>query len=356
MTKINEMCAVPDIFLNMASIRLHRVAVLHPFTRFLADVGAPVDAMLRRSRLPLHALENHNNYVPSANFYTFVTDMAARESIEDLGFRVGERFGANCGDPHMVALLRQSPTMFRGLSKASDLTNRTVSKCHLGLVRSQDNSQTYFYHQPGCGHRNLASDQIAWFGVMALIGMARVYTGRGWRPLEIGVMSHRKPTAHIFERLPNTRIRLSQSCSYIALPHESISLLPAAEAGGREGGQTSVDYRPMEQSLVGSLKQMLSSYVGEDLSISKVADLCNTSSRSLQRQLERCGTTCREILDEVRFESAREMLAEPHNQIADVAHALGYTTPTNFSRSFRRVAGVSPSEFRAAQSPGTACH
>jgi AraC-like DNA-binding protein len=319
-------------------------------------VGGPVDALLRRSRLPVHALENHDNYVPSANFYTFVTEMAARERIADLGFRVGERFGANCADPHMVALLRQSPTMFRGLTKASDLTNRTVSRCHLGMVRSRDNSQTYFYHQPGCGKRNSACDQIAWFGVMTLIGMARVYAGRDWRPLEIGVMSHRKPTAHIFERFPNTRIRLSQSCSYIALPHEAVSLLPAAEAGGRDGVQASVDYRPIEESLVGSLKQVVSSYLGEDLSIPKVADLCNTSSRSLQRQLERCGTTFRGILDEVRFESAREMLAEPHNQIADIAHALGYKTPTNFSRSFRRVAGVSPSEFRGARSLGIPCH
>ena len=81
----------------MMELRLHRVAVLRPFTRFLSHVGAPVERGFRRSGLPYYSLENANNYVPSHRFYAFVADMAAREQMEDLGFQAGQYLGAKAG-------------------------------------------------------------------------------------------------------------------------------------------------------------------------------------------------------------------------------------------------------------------
>ena len=52
------------------------------------------------------------------------------------------------------------------------------------------------------------------------------------------------------------------------------------------------------------------------------------------------------LLDQVRFEKAAEMLRKTDAKIIDVAYATGYENPSHFSRAFRRIAGVTPREFR----------
>ena len=41
-----------------------------------------------------------------------------------------------------------------------------------------------------------------------------------------------------------------------------------------------------------------------------------------------------------------EMLAESDAPSTEIAHAIGYTDASNFARAFRRITGMSPSEFR----------
>ena len=159
-------------------------------------------------------------------FYAFLTNMAQREGIEDLGFRVGHRYGADCADPHMVHLLQQSTTLYSALLKACELVNRTVTNCRIGLIRSKHGDYSCFYHRPSCGLDNPALAQIGWFGVTTLIGMVRVFTGPHWQPAEIGVMTERTPTAFIREQFPNTRIRQAQRCSYITVENALLALSP----------------------------------------------------------------------------------------------------------------------------------
>jgi hypothetical protein len=133
---------------KLESIPLHRVAVLQPFTQFLADVGAPVERGFQQTGLSVCALEDVNNYVPSHRFCAFLVGMAQSQGIEDLGFRVGDTFGADCADPHLTALLRRSPTLFHGLLKASKLINKTVSHCRVGFLQPLCSPHSYLFSQP----------------------------------------------------------------------------------------------------------------------------------------------------------------------------------------------------------------
>jgi len=68
--------------------------------------------------------------------------------------------------------------------------------------------------------------------------------------------------------------------------------------------------------------------------------------RTLQRRLHEVGLSYSELVDEVRFEAACRLLDDPQARIADVAAALGFTDPSNFSRAFVRWTGLSPREYR----------
>lgn len=274
--------------------------------------------------------------------------MALREGIDDLGFHVGQRYGADNVDPHLTELLRRSPTLYQGLLRAGELANKTVTQSRMGFLEPSHGGHAYFYHRPSCDLTNPAIAQIGWFGIMTVIGMVRVFAGPRWLPAEIGLMAQHEPCLSIREQLSGTRLRLSQPYSYIALEKALLSV-PALTHEAATLASPSLHFECFSDDFVGSLKQVLHTYIEEsDLSIEFAAELCNTSERSLQRKLMKMGSRYSDILNHARFEVSSRMLQDPDMKVRDVAHRLGYKHPTHFSRAFRRIAGINPREYRAA--------
>ena len=327
-------------------IPLHKVAIVRTFVEVLTDTGAPVERGFREAGLPYSALEDANNYVSSHRFWKFLVNMTRSEGVMDLGFRVGEQFGANGADPDMTALLLRAPTLYQGLRNASETVNRTVTNCRVGLLQPPDSGAACFYHSPSCRADNPAIDQIGWFGLKTLLGMVRVYTGPQWQPTEIGFMSDHPPCRYIREQFPHTRMRPSQKCSYILLDNALLSL-PPLPAGNSLSVSAAPDYEQLQKDFVGSLEQLLLSYVQEsNLSIELAAGLCNTSKRSLQRRLKKMGTCFSEVLEHAQFRAASRMLHHTRMTITDVSSQLGYSDVSHFARAFRRTAGVTPRMYR----------
>ena len=80
--------------------------------------------------------------------------------------------------------------------------------------------------------------------------------------------------------------------------------------------------------------------------------MAGVSTRSFQRKLALAGMTYSGLLDTVRFDKARKLLLDTDFKIIDVAFASGYADPAHFTRAFRRIAGVTPRQFREQWRPG----
>jgi AraC-like DNA-binding protein len=88
----------------------------------------------------------------------------------------------------------------------------------------------------------------------------------------------------------------------------------------------------------------------------EAAALLGVSERTLSRLLAAEGGGFGRIAREVRHAKACELLAQPAPTLAAIAHRLGYTDGSNFSRAFKAMAGVTPGEYRdrlAAPPPGS---
>ena len=68
--------------------------------------------------------------------------------------------------------------------------------------------------------------------------------------------------------------------------------------------------------------------------------------RTLNRRLKAEGTTFQHVLDEVRFEIARDLLSNSNVHLDDIAATLGYAAVTPFMRTFRRWSGTTPGQWR----------
>lgn len=79
-------------------------------------------------------------------------------------------------------------------------------------------------------------------------------------------------------------------------------------------------------------------------SLAELAATLNISPRTLNRYLEREGTSFRALSGRIQHQLACERLAAGTMSVSEVAYSLGFTDTSNFARAFRARAGHSPTE------------
>ncbi|WP_244555688.1 helix-turn-helix domain-containing protein [Bosea thiooxidans] len=98
-----------------------------------------------------------------------------------------------------------------------------------------------------------------------------------------------------------------------------------------------------------AVREAVAASLQSGASLQHIASRLGFSARSLQRHLAASGTSHSEIVAEVRLVTACRLLAETDEKISRIALLLGYTGPTSFSRSFRRLMKIQPANYRRQQ-------
>ena len=86
--------------------------------------------------------------------------------------------------------------------------------------------------------------------------------------------------------------------------------------------------------------------LGKAPTVVDIAADCGISRATLQRRLLASDASYQQILDDVRFEVARELLADADSSLNEIAFMLGYAEVSAFHHAFKRWAGTSPGEYR----------
>ena len=84
----------------------------------------------------------------------------------------------------------------------------------------------------------------------------------------------------------------------------------------------------------------------------EIARLFSMHHRTLGRHLAREGVTFQQVVDEIRFTIARDLLANTELSLDQISVMLRYSEPSAFTRAFRRWSGQSPSAWRASHAQG----
>jgi AraC-like DNA-binding protein len=77
-----------------------------------------------------------------------------------------------------------------------------------------------------------------------------------------------------------------------------------------------------------------------------VASLLSMHSRTLHRHLTESDTNFRALVDDCRYEIARQMLGDTDHDVGQIAYMLGYADTSAFARAFRRWSGSTPTGWR----------
>ncbi|MGO4396555.1 helix-turn-helix domain-containing protein [Variovorax sp. M-6] len=114
----------------------------------------------------------------------------------------------------------------------------------------------------------------------------------------------------------------------------------------------SLQRRPAPDAGWGDYVAMLLRESTGQVTLDGIAQRMNISARTIDRNLKKEHLNFRDLSQQVRFERARELLGERGATVARVAEQLGFSDAANFSRAFRRHAGVTPGEFQQQAGSG----
>lgn len=319
-----------------------RTSSVRPLLDFLdREGGAGSGARLDRARSLLHD--------PAALMPLVVAGALFEEAErsfgrEDVGFRAAQAAEPlEFGD--WGAVIASSPTLGCFLTQMSIASRRFNSGQQIWW--EQRGSEAWI-HQRFCSQVVLGRRGVVEFGLGMVLHGLRLATGPEWRPLEIHLPGPPPPHAKRLARLAARCIRFERPHTVVVLPLE---ILPRRFFVSKENVRSPSRAPLPAKSFEGSIRQTIASLVRlrcADLPVA--AEAAQMSERSLQRRLGACGLRFTELVEEARFDAARRLLRDPNAKIVAVSAELGYTDSANFTRAFRRWAGVPPQTFRQVDS------
>lgn len=84
-----------------------------------------------------------------------------------------------------------------------------------------------------------------------------------------------------------------------------------------------------------------------DLSIGKISDAVHlTESHICHIFKQATGKTLNQFITEYRIDKAKELLRNKQAKLVEIADAVGYTDANYFTRTFKKLVGITPSEYR----------
>ncbi|HYH05260.1 MAG TPA: helix-turn-helix domain-containing protein, partial [Bacillota bacterium] len=113
------------------------------------------------------------------------------------------------------------------------------------------------------------------------------------------------------------------------------------------GTEPSPENPKKDSRLIEALKDYLNSHYQEALTLSKIAETFSVNPNYLcERFKQQTGEHFVTYLTRLRIEQAKLLLEDVTVRAYEVGFRVGYDDPTYFSKVFKKVVGLTPTEYR----------
>lgn len=190
------------------------------------------------------------------------------------------------------------------------------------------------------------------FSLASTVHMILRHTSSDWQPQRCTFTYSAPSDLSEHRRFFGSNLHFGQATNSLEFSEELLSI-PIATADPnlllilKQQANQLLQQLSSKQNLVNHVSLLITAGLGhENLSTATVAGKLNMSVRSLHRQLREHDTSYRQLRDAIVLQVAKEALLDTRANITDIALKLGYSEASAFVRVFKRLAGVSPLQFR----------
>ena len=115
----------------------------------------------------------------------------------------------------------------------------------------------------------------------------------------------------------------------------------------QEGKVKTISFKSSDEILMERIVKIINDYLeNPSLNVQLLADEVGLSRVQLHRKVKALtGVSTSEFIRNIRLKQAEKLLLDKQMNISQVAYALGFTNQTHFSTLFKKMYGLSPSEY-----------
>jgi AraC-like DNA-binding protein len=328
-----------------------RIGVAYEIWPLLREFGVDPGEVIRQVGLNPGLFEDENNIIPYAALGRLLAACVAHTHCPHFGLLLGQRGTLSSLGP-IGGLLQHSTTVGEALSayvRHLHLHDRGAAPTLLdyGDVAALG----YAIYEQGV----VGPEQISDAAMAMATNVLRALCGPDWVPDE--VLLPRRPPADLgpYRRFFRAPVRFDQESAALVFPTRWLDHgIAGANPIFRQVFEAHV--RELEAAGAGDWKDSLRRMLRTEIltnrcSAATIADRFAIHRRTLSRHLQAEGAGFQSLVNETRFEIARQLLSQTRIPLSEIAVALGYSEASAFTRAFRRWAGQSPASWRMEHGP-----
>jgi len=343
------MIPTASIHPNKGQTSLVRIGVLQNIFETAIDLGFDLTSEFARRGLTRDLLEQGDTLFNVSEIATFL-DMAAQSTeCSDFALRLASRQDASFLGS-IGLLMQTAPTLGEALRKLGQYIHAHAQPVSWAVQADSETEKLKF----ALDLHGMAPNQHR---LCAELALAQCYN-------VIATIIGGRPS---IERVYFTRAKLFDAATYTRYFHAPVEFNSDFYGFEFAPGTLAQKVIYSDRSLHKSLRQHLSApdlqaitpldrqvrnvirslLPTQLLSIERVAKSFGCDKRTLQRWLKNdYRTSYHELVDEVRFDLAKQYLSQSNMSVTNLSFAVGYSDPTNFTRAFKKALGCTPRQWR----------
>jgi AraC-like DNA-binding protein len=318
----------------------------------MQELGLDGRAIIAQAGVPPWALDRPENFIRVGALGDLLARCAEMTRCPHLGILLGARAG--------VGSLGIVGSLMRGCDTLGDAVRALETHLHIvdrgTLVHQQKADDAVVlgclqYGPAGRGGGIIGESLLA-----TIVSAFRELCGVDWAPSEV-LLARRVPEdGHAFQSFFRAPVRFNHELTALVFPATCLDLrVSSGDPELRLASERAV--RELEGIARADLVDQLRRSLRKRLATGSCS--CNDASRrfsvhrrTLNRHLKAAGTGFRTVLDELRFEVARQLVSDTELPLAQISAALNFSEPAAFTRAFERWSGgISPQKWRHLDRP-----
>ena len=313
----------------------------------LSGLGADPAEVLAAGGFDVRMFDDPDNMISYRERGRMLAHCVATTGCQHLGLLVGQQISLR--SLGLTGLLvKYSPDVGTALRNLSRYLHHHVR----GAVASLTvDGETAMFGYLTVQTNAQANDQIGDGAVAAIFNIVRDLCGPRWEPSHILLAHGRPQDVTPFRQYFQAPLVFNSVWNAVVFSSEWLNRqLPQADSEILYILQRQIEKLETRygEDLPGKVRRLLrAAILTGHANSNQVATLFSISPRTFRRHLARFGTSFEQLLDEVQFEIARQMLNDTRMTITEIAVALDYSDASAFTRAFRRWSGFTPARWRA---------
>ncbi len=324
-----------------------RIGPAIPIRELLVEFGLDPAPVLARAGFDARLLQDPDSRVGFDVLGRLFNEAVAATGTPHFGLLAGQRFSPATIGP-VFQLMKHSPSV-------RDALRALVLRLH---VHDRGGAPAILHPGPhevalvyGVYHRGDYGLAPVYDVVLAIVhSFMRELCGPRWKPLRVTFPYRRPGNLAPYRRLFGAPLVFdAQQASMVMSDRWLDEPIPGADPAVHAALEQLIREKEAAEALpfTNRVRRVLRSMVlSGTASAEQVAFMFATSRRSLHRALAADGTSLQLLVNETRFEVARQLLDESDMPAGEIAAALQYSDASAFSRAFKEWSGTSPREWR----------